>query len=839
MKKILAALCMIVLFCIVFLSISGCTEEEKTEEANQSNYGKQQCFEHNFGTYLVEIAPTCTEKGIESAYCAVCGEKSVREIQPLGHDLEGLPCEGRHCSRCEYTEAPTAHVYELIEEIPADCLYAGIKIYSCECGESYTEEVPASGHSFGEWQASTPSTCIKEGVEKRVCERCLAEETRSLPLAEHDFGEWTATKEPDCTESGSQERICSVCHTTETAEIPAVGHKHVLVEERSATCAENGKKIFECSVCHDIKEEITEDKLNHDFGDAAPCAEGVTCISCGKERLPLPHSHATREIEPTCTESGYSEEYCTECGKIFAKIEKAEPSGHDFCEWRLVKAPTCMEPGTEERVCRNCGHAETRIAEAAGHDFGEALPCEEGVGCIKCGAAMPTVPHTCATRGKDATCTESGYTETYCTVCGKVIGDRTESAALGHDLGGAAACAEGVTCVRCGAEMLPAPHSHAERSVAPTCTAGGFIEEYCTECGKIFEKIENAEPSGHDFCEWTVTKEPDCTESGSQERICSVCHTTETAEIPAVGHKHVLVEERSATCAENGKKIFECSVCHDIKEEITEDKLDHDFGEALPCEERVVCIKCGAAMPTVPHTCATRGKEATCTESGYTETYCTVCGKVIGERTESAALGHDFGEWETDIAATCVAEGAEKRVCIRCGISETRAIPVTEHEWEEVFVLPATETSEGKTTYECSICHAEKEETIPKIEHVHDYDYVSIYGVGVACSCGRVNANEGNVIIDSSNTVSGICEGSGGVIVVPNTAYAVKWESVFCYNSQIEYIYFGENITAIDNLFAFEGCDNLKAIYVSSECSIPVVPDFWPDMEIIRVDYNS
>lgn len=631
MKKVLAALCMIVLFCIVFLSISGCTEEEKTEEANQSNYGKQQCFEHNFGMYLVEIAPTCTEKGTESAYCAVCGEKSVREIQPLGHDLEGLPCEGRHCSRCEYTEAPTAHVYELIEEIPADCLYAGIKIYSCECGESYTEEVPASGHAFGEWQVSTPSTCIKEGVEKRVCERCLAEETRSLPLAEHDFGEWTATVSPTCTEPGSKNRACSVCGHTETAEIPAAGHKYVLVEERSATCAENGKKIFECSVCHDIKKEITEDKLNHDFGDAAPCAEDVTCIRCGEERLPLPHSHATREIEPTCTESGYIEEYCTECGKIFAKSENAEPSGHDFCEWRLVKAPTCTEPGTEERVCRNCGHAETRIAEAAGHDFGEALPCEEGV----------------------------------------------------------------------------------------------------------------------------------------------------------------------------------------------------------------VCIKCGAAMPTVPHTCATRGKEATCTESGYTETYCTVCGKVIGERTESAALGHDFGEWETDIAATCVAEGVEKRVCIRCGISETRAIPVTEHEWEEVFVLPATEMSEGKTTYECSICHAVKEETVPKIEHVHDYDYVSIYGVGVACSCGRVKANEGNVMMNADGFVYGINEGSGNVIVVPNSAYDVDWETVFYMNDEIEYIYFGENITAIDNSFAFEGCDNLKAIYVSSECSIPVVPDFWPDMEIIRVDYNS
>lgn len=670
MKKVLAALCMIVLFCIVFLSISGCTEEEKTEEANQSNYGKQQCFEHNFGMYLVEIAPTCTEKGTESAYCAVCGEKSVREIQPLGHDLEGLPCEGRHCSRCEYTEAPTAHVYELIEEIPADCLYAGIKIYSCECGESYTEEVPASGHAFGEWQVSTPSTCIKQGVEKRVCERCLAEETRSLPLAEHDFGEWTATVSPTCTEPGSKNRACSVCGHTETAEIPAAGHKYVLVEERSATCAENGKKIFECSVCHDIKKEITEDKLNHDFGDAAPCAEDVTCIRCGEERLPLPHSHAAREIEPTCTESGYIEEYCTECGKIFAKIENAEPSGHDFCEWRLVKAPTCTEPGTEERVCRNCGHAETRIAEAAGHDFGEALPCEEGVVCIKCGAAMPTVPHTCATRGKEATCTESGYTETYCTVCGKVIGDRTESAALGHDFG------------------------EWETDIAATCVAEGVEKRVCSRCGA--EETCNTAVAEHNFSEWVITRAPTCTEPGVQTRVCA-----------------------------------------------------------------------------------------------------------------------------------------------SCGISETSAIPVTEHEWEEVFVLPATETSEGKTTYKCSICHAEKEETIPKIEHVHDYDYVSIYGVGVACSCGRVIANEGNVIIDSSNTVSGICEGSGNIIVVPNSAYDVDWRTVFYMNDEIEYIYFGENITLIADPCAFEGCENLKAIYVSTECYIPDVPEFWPDMEIIRVDYNS
>ena len=687
MKKVLAALCMIVLFCIVFLSISGCTEEEKTEEANQSNYGKQQCFEHNFGMYLVEIAPTCTEKGTESAYCAVCGEKSVREIQPLGHDLEGLPCEGRHCSRCDYAEEPTTHVYDNIEEIPADCLYAGIKIYSCECGESYTEEVPASGHAFGEWQVSTPSTCIKEGVEKRVCERCLAEETRSLPLAEHDFGEWTATVSPTCTEPGSKNRACSVCGHTETAEIPAAGHKYVLVEERSATCVENGKKIFECSVCHDIKKEITEDKLNHDFGDAAPCAEDVTCIRCGKERLPLPHSHATREIEPTCTESGYIEEYCTECGKILSKIETDEPSGHDFGEWRLVKAPTCTEPGVQTRVCERCGERVNEVVEATGH-------------------SVVYVP------AKAADCTHDGYEAyAYCSVCGEEIIPKVAIAALGHDYG-----------------------------------------------------------------EWETDIAATCEEEGSETHSCKICGTVEKRVVPATGHSVVDVSAKAADCTQDGYGAY---------------------------------------------------------------AYCSECGEEIIPKVTVAALGHDFGEWETDIAATCVAEGVEKRVCIRCGISETRAIPVTEHEWEEVFVLPATEMSEGKTTYECSICHAVKEETVPKIEHVHDYDYVSIYGVGVACSCGRVKANEGNVMMNADGFVYGINEGSGNVIVVPNSAYDVDWETVFYMNDEIEYIYFGENITAIDNSFAFEGCDNLKAIYVSSECSIPVVPDFWPDMEIIRVDYNS
>ena len=60
-------------------------------------------------------------------------------------------------------------------------------------------------------------------------------------------------------------------------------------------------------------------------------------------------------------------------------------------------------------------------------------------------------------------------------------------------------------------------------------------------------------------------------------------------------------------------------------------------------------------------------------------------------------------------------------------------MPATGHKWVTLVEVSATESAEGVIIYMCSVCEATRQETIPKIEHVHDYDYVSIYGVGVAC----------------------------------------------------------------------------------------------------------
>ena len=62
----------------------------------------------------------------------------------------------------------------------------------------------------------------------------------------------------------------------------------------------------------------------------------------------------------------------------------------------------------------------------------------------------------------------------------------------------------------------------------------------------------------------------------------------------------------------------------------------------------------------------------TCTDRGYT-TYTCVCGNSYTDNFTNAT-GHSFGSWQTVKAPTTASEGAEKRTCSVCGVSETRTI---------------------------------------------------------------------------------------------------------------------------------------------------------------------
>ena len=127
------------------------------------------------------------------------------------------------------------HVHKYHDKVtkPATCTEDGVITYTCDCGDSYTEVIPSTGHDF--------ST------------------------------KWTIDEEPTCTEKGSKSHHCKNCdEVKDITEIPALGHSWddgVITKE--ATCHEDGEKVYTCTVCGETKTEIIPAELH--FSKAPKC----------------------------------------------------------------------------------------------------------------------------------------------------------------------------------------------------------------------------------------------------------------------------------------------------------------------------------------------------------------------------------------------------------------------------------------------------------------------------------------------------------------------------------------------------------------------------------------
>ena len=107
----------------------------------------------------------------------------------------------------------------------ATCTEAGVRTYTCSCGETKTEEIPALGHDWGEpsytW-AEDNSAC----VAARVCKRdgSHSESESAKPIE-------SVTKEPTCTEKGEKLLKAAFQNSvfteqSKTLELAALGHEY-------------------------------------------------------------------------------------------------------------------------------------------------------------------------------------------------------------------------------------------------------------------------------------------------------------------------------------------------------------------------------------------------------------------------------------------------------------------------------------------------------------------------------------------------------------------------------------------------------------------------------------
>ena len=476
-----------------------------------------------------------------------------------------------------YNYSPHEHSYtEEITKQPT-CTEEGEKIFTCDCGDTYTEIVPAKGHTEVIDKA-VPATCTTDGKTEGshcyVCGEVIKAQT-VIKATGHKYDDGKITKQPTCTETGVKTYTCSECGATKAETIKANGHTEVIDKAVPATCTTDGKtEGSHCSVCGEvIKAQTVIKATGHKYDDGKitkqpTCTEtGVktyTCSECGATKAETIKANGHTEVidkavPATCTTDGKTEgSHCSVCGEVIKAQTVIKATGHKYDDGKITKQPTCTAEGVKTYTCLECGDIKTETIKANGHT--EVID--------------KAVPATCTTDGK----TEGSH----CYICGEVIKAQTVIKATGHKYDDGKitkqpTCTEtGVktyTCSECGAtkaETIKA-NGHTEvidKAVPATCTTDGKTEgSHCSVCGEVIKAQTVIKATGHNFGSWSTTKAATCTESGTQTRKCASCGKTETKTIPAKGHKSSgWIIDKTASIGVKGSKHKECTVCKKVLE---------------------------------------------------------------------------------------------------------------------------------------------------------------------------------------------------------------------------------------------------------------------------------
>ena len=226
--------------------------------------------------------------------------------------------------------------------------------------------------------AATCETAGKtEGSHCSVCNTVIKAQTTTAALG-HSWDNGKVTKAATCTTTGTKTYTCTRCKKTRTETIAATGHKAVKDAAVAATCETAGKtEGSHCSVCNTvIKAQTTVAALSHSW-DGGKVTKAATCTTAGTKTYTCTRCKKTRTetiaatghkavkdaaVAATCETTGKTEgSHCSVCGTVLKAQTTTAALGHDYGEWKTIKAATYTEPGQAERVCRrNASHKEYR-----------------------------------------------------------------------------------------------------------------------------------------------------------------------------------------------------------------------------------------------------------------------------------------------------------------------------------------------------------------------------------------------------------------------------------------------------------------------------------------------
>ena len=522
------------------------------------------------------------------------------------------------------TDPPAqSHDYHQTASTAATCTEAGSVTYTCaDCGDSYTETVPALGHNY--------AAADDAGDTIYTCTRCGEQHSELLPR------EYVSVKTGKTTEAYTLEGEQSFTHTGDAAiargeltVVQGTGTKVSYSASASASVSGYTDGGYNC-----VASKLIDGDTSTYYWSTSSQTSGMYA------RVDLGAEVRFDAVQISAPAHG---DYCTNAnvqlssdGRTWTTIGTFT-SSRSTAVTKTYAVPSSVESFRYIQVALTTARNYWwQLSEIAWGSYdGATFTRAAASGTVQTGTApMTEVRFTGVAAG--TTYYVIGGTRYVIEVEADHVHSYQEVSRTAPTCTG-----DGVTTYRCETcgdtytETTPATgHSYTAAVTTPTCTEKGYTTYTCTVCGDQYTANEVA-ALGHEYAETTVPAT--CTENGSVTHTCTRCGNSYTETLPATGHTYT-VSGSEATCTEGGKTVHTCTVCGDTYTETTP-ALGHDY----------------KAVVTSP----------TCTEKGYTTYTCATCGDRRTGHVVSA-LGHSY---------ECTEDGNDRiYTCTRCGDTYTEAI---------------------------------------------------------------------------------------------------------------------------------------------------------------------
>lgn len=337
--------------------------------------------------------------------------------------------------------------------------------------------------------------------------------------------------------------------------------------------------------------------------------------------------------EPTCTESGYTNYQCPDCGRTYTNYTPALGHLFDGVAWQdngsnhirycprcsdsqtedhvvdnyvTISEPTCEESGTQNGTCTECGHVDTKLLPALGHNWqhydGQAPTCtepgwDEYDYCPQCKTSsyeeIPPIGHdfsqcvSISDTQHRGTCRREG--------CGEIVEDFHDADAWDADQ-----TYHRHKCSACGYVYVDTDVEHANTYSpvdgdvhTPTCTVCGYVsanevhdaglwkevmaftwQKQCTACGHPRDTFSGtADELPH---EW-IDPQSNGVDAGTHTYACRECLGTKTEPHNYQYHHHDEYEHYG-----------QCTVCEQ-KTELEAHEFEWGYGIDHHWEQCIVC----------------------------------------------------------------------------------------------------------------------------------------------------------------------------------------------------------------------------------------------------------